>query len=89
MFGSCVASLMIYAFPACKGFFGAAVFPFNLHIYLLEVKRVSVVIFLFFYFESTIYNAGLEHSPQAALQIQVTTLRPLIPALPPIKICAS
>jgi hypothetical protein len=30
--------------------------------------------FVFFFFESTIYNAGLERSPQAALQIQVTTL---------------
>jgi hypothetical protein len=44
---------------------------------------------VFFFFESTIYNAGLERSPQAALQIQVTTLQPLIPALPPIDICAS
>jgi hypothetical protein len=44
MFASCVASLMIFAFPAHKGFVGAAVFPFNLHTYLLVAKQVLVVV---------------------------------------------
>jgi hypothetical protein len=56
---------------------------------LMQTTHKAQFYFYFYFFDSTIYNVGLEHSPRGALQIQVTTLGPLIPALPPIKIYAS
>jgi hypothetical protein len=44
MLTSCVASLMIFAFPAHNGFIRVAVFPFNLCTYLLVAKWVLVFV---------------------------------------------